>query len=432
MRRDKSPPHAVEGRHGEVLCGKSAWGGQVSLFFLLAIVVSLLSPPGAVFSQQTRETTAKVDRRAQSVAAIMEHLGLDEGSTVADVGAGRGQDTWTFARLVGRKGTVFAEEISQDKVDALKKQAGEKDLPQVRPVLGTDDDPNLPDHSVDLVFIRYVYHHLAKPREMLRGIWKALKPGGYLVVVDRNRGTLRDWVPRESRAKKHFWIAETTVVREAREEGFRFVECAEQFWHDKTPFVLVFQRPKTGAPGSDPDWFEPLPLDKAARLLLPEGKLPERPVFIALGEGRKLMLPILEKISGKPREIVLEEWATRKEEREPLPPGVSFPSVLTEEGDPRLGPEPIDAVYFLDSYHLLFHAEKLLKRLHEKLAPGGRVYILDREAKSPLTRREASHRRKIELGTVKEEMARAGFILLSQGPQPAPDRFLLIFGKSHE
>ena len=62
-------------------------------------------------------------------------------------------------------------------------------------------------------------HHFAKLREMLRGIWRGLKPGGSLVIVDQRRGTRRDWIPRQVREKKHSWIAETTVVREAREEG---------------------------------------------------------------------------------------------------------------------------------------------------------------------------------------------------------------------
>ena len=53
-----------------------------------------------------------------------------------------------------------------------------------------------------MAYMRLVYHHFSKPREMLREIWRALKPGGYLVIVDRLPGTLRDWVPREQRAEQ--------------------------------------------------------------------------------------------------------------------------------------------------------------------------------------------------------------------------------------
>jgi hypothetical protein len=265
---------------------------------------------------------------------------------------------------------------------------------------------------------------------MLRGIWRALKPGGYFVVVDQHRGTLRDWVPREQRKVKHFWLAETTVVREAREEGFAFVACAEECCDVPEPFVLVFQRPRDlKEPGRDPDSFLPLAVKDIAPRLLPLGDRYRHPVFVALGEARQLMRPILQRSSGKGVDIVLEEWATQKEERPPLPPGVSLPSVLTDQGDPRLGPEPISVVFFLDTYHLLFHGKTLLGKLRERLTPNGCVYVLDREANGPLSRREASHRRRIQPETVKQEMAAAGFFLWFEGPRPAPDRFLLVFGK---
>jgi len=374
--------------------------------------------------------SAKPKNRADSVRALVSLLGLGEGSTVADIGAGGGRDTWVFAEIVGEKGTVFAEEIVENKVKSLKTEAEKKGLNQVSAVLGRSDDPCLPPDSVDLVFLYHVYHHFAKPREMLRGIWRTLRPGGHLAVVDRNRGTLRDWVPRHLREKKHFWIAETTVVREAREEGFAFVACAEQCWHEEDHFVLVFQRPKEmESPGRGQDPFLPIPINKCAHLFLPLGRPYRHPVFVALGEARELIAPILKSSSGEGLEIVLEEWATQKDERPPLPSDVSLPSVLTEKGAPNLGAEPIDVVFFLDSYHLLFHGKTLLSKIYEKLSPNGCIYILDRKAQKPLSRRETSHRRKIHPGTVMQEMSEAGFFFWFRGPRPARDRFLFVFGK---
>jgi len=372
----------------------------------------------------------RAKKRADALARLASRLGVGQGGVVADIGAGGGQDTWVFAELVGPTGKVYAEEITDSLVKSLRAEAQRRKLPQVCAVLGRDDDPGLPAGSVDLAYMRLVYHHVFKPREMLRGIWKALKPGGHFVVVDQRRGTLRDWLPREQRAQKHAWLAETTVVREAREEGFAFVACAEDCCDVPEPFVLVFARPKDmKEPGRDPDSFQPLALDKLAPRLLPLTDPYQHPVFVALGEARQLMRPVLKRSAGKGLEIVLEEWATQKTERPPLPPGVSLPSVLTDQGDPRLGSEPTSVVFFLDTYHLLFHQKTLLAKLRERLAPNGCVYVMDREAKEPLPRREASHRRRIQPQTVKEEMAAAGFVLWFEGPRPAADRFLLVFGK---
>jgi len=283
---------------------------------------------------------------------------------------------------------------------------------------------------VDMAYMNRVYHHFSKPREMLQGIWRALKPGGYLVIVDQRLGTLQDWVPLEQRAEKHFLTAETTVVREAREQGYRFVDYAEDVWRAKDQFVLVFQRPADlDAPNRDPDPLPPLPAAIAKQLLPPADASYQRVAFIALGEGRKLIGPLLEKLGCDAVDIILEEWATQKDERPPLPEGVTLQSVLTDQGNPKLNADPLDAVYFLDTYHLLFHGPALLDALHQRLTPQGRVYVLDRRASKAIPRREASHRRMIAPETVKEEMTRAGFILLDELPPPADERFLMVFGK---
>lgn len=397
------------------------------VFALTICLMALYFTPEVWAGENTKN---KPETRADAVRALVSHLGLGQGSVIADIGAGNGKDTWVFAEIVGETGKVFAEEIDDDKVKSLKDSAENKNLAQVIAMLGSSVNPCLPLDSVDLVYMNRVYHHFAKPREMLRGIWRSLRPGGYLVVVDQRRGTLRDWVPRHEREKKHHLIAETTVVREAREEGFIFTACAEEFWHEKDPFVLVFQRPeKLRRPGLDPDQFRSLSIEDFYHLFIPSTGCYQNPVFIALGEARRLMVPILERSSGEGLDIILEEWATQKEERPPLPPGVLMPSVLTYNGDPNLPDEPIDVVFFLDSYHLLFHSKNLLNKIHRNLAPTGRVYILDRKANAQLSRRQTSHRRKISPKTVEQEMTEAGFSLWFRGPKLARDRFLLVFGK---
>jgi predicted methyltransferase len=373
----------------------------------------------------------KAKERSDAVRGLAQRLGIGPGMTIADIGAGNGADAWTFADIVGPGGTVYAEEVGEGLVKTLKGEAEKRKLPQVRAVLGRDDDPALPAGAVDLVHMRLVYHHFSQPHEMLRGIWRSLKPGGHLAIVDQRKGTLREYVPRAERKGKHVWTGETTVVREAREAGFAFVACADESWYEKEPFVLVFQRPRGARePGADPDPFLALAIADKAPLFLPLARPYARPVFIAVGEARGLIGPILGRSSGPGLEIVLEEWATQKDERQPLPANVSLPAVLTAQGDPRLGPEPIDAVFFLDSYHLLFHGPVLLAKLRERLAPAGVIYILDREAQQPLSRREASHRRRLTPDMVKRELAAAGFALWFTGPRLAADRFLLVFGKT--
>ncbi len=376
-------------------------------------------------------SAAKAKKRAASLRAIMAKLDIGAGSTVADIGAGSGRDSWVFADVVGTTGKVYSEEITEKMVRSLRKEAAKRNVSQVEAVLGKNDDPGLPVASADMAFMHYVYHHFSQPREMLAGLWRSLKPGGFLVIVDRHLGTLQDWVPREVRAKKHYWLAETTVVREAREAGFAYVGSAEDCWPADDQFVLMFQRPVDATePGSDPDQPLPLDLESLRQRIASVPASFDHPVFVALGPARQLIVPILQHSTGPGLDVVLEEWATQKDERpELLATVASLPSVLTEKGEVELGEDPIGALFFMDTYHLLFHQEKLLAALHSKLAPNGRVYVLDRIAKTPLSRRESSHRRMIPIETVKREMAAAGFRFVSSEPAPAKDRMLLVFAK---
>lgn len=390
------------------------------------------TPAEAVTAQRPAEPVQRPKNRAASIRALAEHFGVGAGATVADIGAGSGADSWLWADVVGPSGKVVAEEIESGSVERIRREAENRKLAQVEAILGCNDDPLLPADAIDLAYMHLVFHHFSQPREMLRGIRRGLRPGGHLVIVDRQPGTLAEWVPFEVRKDKHYWTAETSVVRMAREEGFEFVECAEPYWYERDTFALVFRRPEQSAASEgDPDAPEPLPAQTAEQLS-PPGRNCRRPVFIAVGPARELIGPILRRSGGRGLEIVLEEWALLKDERGPLDEGVELPAVLTRQGDPDLDAEPIDCVFFLDSYHLLFHAPKLLAKLHERMTPGGRVWVLDRPTDRPLSRRESSHHRRIAPEKVRDELSAAGFEFVAQEAPPAKDRFLLVFAKKAE
>ena len=259
------------------------WAGTVPAEIASPACAAEATSEAAKDGEQTGAATQQRPKdRPAAIRALAARLKIGEGNAVADIGAGKGGDTWVFAEIVGPSGVVYSEEITENQVKSLRAEAEKRKMTQVRPVLGRDDSPALPPASVDLAYMRLVYHHFSKPREMLREIWRALKPGGYFVVVDRLPGTLRDWVPREQRKSKHFWLAETTVVREAREEGFRFVACADELCEAKdNPFVLIFQRSENQLePGSDPDPFLPLAVSEVSPLLLSPGKHFQRPAIV--------------------------------------------------------------------------------------------------------------------------------------------------------
>jgi SAM-dependent methyltransferase len=115
---------------------------------------------------------------------LIELLKFEPGQVVADIGAGSGYHTFRIAKLVGRKGKVYAVDIQPEMLNIIRWRIKKTGLKQVVPVRGTITDPKLPPGSVDLILLVDVYHEFSHPYEMTEAMTKALKPGGRLVFVE--------------------------------------------------------------------------------------------------------------------------------------------------------------------------------------------------------------------------------------------------------
>lgn len=115
---------------------------------------------------------------------LIKALGIKEGMTVADVGAGSGYHSFLIAPLVGAKGKVIASDIQQEMLDLVTKRAKANRVTNVETVKGTTTDPKLPAGAVDLIIMVDVYHEFEFPFEMTEKMVDALKPGGRLVFVE--------------------------------------------------------------------------------------------------------------------------------------------------------------------------------------------------------------------------------------------------------
>jgi ubiquinone/menaquinone biosynthesis C-methylase UbiE len=123
------------------------------------------------------------DREEETELAV-RLLGLKKGWTVADVGAGSGYFTVRMAKAVGDQGVVYANDIQPGMLELLAQAVAKARVSNVKPVLGTPDDPRLPASSLDLILMVDVYHEFSQPQRMLQRMREALKPGGRLVLLE--------------------------------------------------------------------------------------------------------------------------------------------------------------------------------------------------------------------------------------------------------
>lgn len=176
----------------------------------------------SIFEDPKREQQLQIDR-------VMDILGIRTGSNVADIGAGSGWFTVRAARLAGPGGMVYAVEINRDYLDYIEKRAKRENLTNIRIILGKEDDPLLPQKSVDAVLLLKTYHEVAQPIRLLKRTLESMRPGALLGIIDRN-----------GKGDDH-GIDSDIVIKEAERAGFAIVGQYDFVKSDGVDYLLVFR-----------------------------------------------------------------------------------------------------------------------------------------------------------------------------------------------
>jgi len=175
----------------------------------------------SIFEYPDRDKKLHVDR-------VMDLLGIAEGKSVADVGAGSGWFTVRAAARVGASGVVYAEDINPAAIDSITERARKEKLSNIHPILGAVDDTKLPENSVDAVLILKTYHEFARPIPLMQKLRLALKPGAKVGIIDRNGdGTDHGIMPG-------------VVEKEMAQAGFKRVGKYDFTRSDGQDYFLIF------------------------------------------------------------------------------------------------------------------------------------------------------------------------------------------------
>jgi ubiquinone/menaquinone biosynthesis C-methylase UbiE len=166
---------------------------------------------------------------------LVDHMGLQPGNVVADVGTGAGVMLPALSEAVGSSGKVLAEDIFDDFLAKARDRA--KGLTNVSYIKGTETDPKLPANGVDQILVLDVYHHFDYPEKMLAAFHKALRPGGKLVIVEYYK---RPNAMPDGRAMTHIRLDEADVIKEIEANRFRLASKRE---HTKdSQYMLVLEK----------------------------------------------------------------------------------------------------------------------------------------------------------------------------------------------
>ena len=121
--------------------------------------------------------TPLVERRARA-------FGLQPGMAVVDYGCGPGRYTLRFSRLVGPAGKVYAVDIHELAIQAVRKKMSRYGLKNVQPVLATGYTTGLPAACADRVFALDMFFAIRQPNEFLAELKRLARPDGLLIIDD--------------------------------------------------------------------------------------------------------------------------------------------------------------------------------------------------------------------------------------------------------
>lgn len=104
--------------------------------------------------------------------------GLRPGMKVLDIGCGSGVMTCWLAQQVGEQGLAVGIENNANQLNAAKKRAADAGVSNAKFELCSAYDINTLNQQFDLVYCRFLLHHLHDPMKAIEAIYQVLKPSG--------------------------------------------------------------------------------------------------------------------------------------------------------------------------------------------------------------------------------------------------------------
>jgi ubiquinone/menaquinone biosynthesis C-methylase UbiE len=109
----------------------------------------------------------------------LNKLNIEEGQKILDYGCGIGSCTFPAARLVAKKGKVYALDKQPFAIRRVKERAQKDEFRNIDTIL-SDADTGLPNESVDVILLYGMLPEIKSKESLLRELYRVLKPDGYL------------------------------------------------------------------------------------------------------------------------------------------------------------------------------------------------------------------------------------------------------------
>ncbi|NES70207.1 MAG: class I SAM-dependent methyltransferase, partial [Okeania sp. SIO2D1] len=149
----------------------------IGKFYLGREIAKVMGHEGAVWLERPSRSYRENPQNA------IDRLDLKSTDVVADIGAGTGYFTFRISPLIPQ-GKVIAVDIQPEMLELINFVKNEENITNIETVLGDVDNPKLSPSTVDIALLVDAYHEFEYPREMMLGIFAALKSGGRVILLE--------------------------------------------------------------------------------------------------------------------------------------------------------------------------------------------------------------------------------------------------------
>jgi ubiquinone/menaquinone biosynthesis C-methylase UbiE len=154
------------------------------------------------FDPKEKDRLLSSDRRNHlDTHSVLSMLPLHPYQDVADVGCGPGYFTLPLAKHLF-DGKVYAIDIQQEMLDAVKERIDKVHLTNVDLVRSEENKLKIDKESVDGALVAFAVHEANNPATFLRQVARSLRKGGWAAILEWHRKEEEDGPPVEERIEE--------------------------------------------------------------------------------------------------------------------------------------------------------------------------------------------------------------------------------------
>lgn len=169
---------------------------------------------------------------------------ISPGDTVLDLGSGAGFDCFIVAGKVGPEGRVIGVDMTPEMLSKARENALSGGYANVEFRLGEIECLPISDNSVDAVISNCVINLSTDKKKVFAEAYRALKPGGRLLLSDIV--LLKDLPPRVAESvNSYVWCISGAIKKE------KYIEAIKSVGFEDVE-IVVEKVLSSGSPGTDP------------------------------------------------------------------------------------------------------------------------------------------------------------------------------------